>query len=324
MENLRDPKDVIIGDKTLAELIAIHYEWLRSTEKSWNYSNPPVKLANVDLSGVNLESVNFSRMDMTNVDFKGSNLRNACLARSTMNKVWFNDTCLSGANMWHSSMWDTIFDNANLSSADLSFADIRFASFDNTNLYGVNFKGTIIYQSTFYHSNCEEASFVNAWISDGMFRYTSLKSVAVSYRTSWFYTSFDDESMVNNNICSLACPSHGSFVAWKFARLKDNHSNIILVKLEIPEDAQRSSGTTNKCRASKAKVLEVEDLDGNKLSDDIEIVSDFDPGFTYKVGDIIEPDIQFDNNRWNECSHGIHFFIDKRDAIVMAKEFIRL
>ena len=34
----------------------------------------------------------------------------------------------------------------------------------------------------------------------------------------------------------------------------------------------------------------------------------------YKVGEMAYPD-KFDDNRWNECSNGIHFFINKQDAI---------
>ena len=34
----------------------------------------------------------------------------------------------------------------------------------------------------------------------------------------------------------------------------------------------------------------------------------------YKVGEMVYPD-KFDENRWNECSKGIHFFINKQDAI---------
>lgn len=320
MENLRDPKDVIIGDKTLKELIDIHDKWLRSAE---NYVNPPVKLANVDLSGVNLESVNFSHMVMTDVNFEGSNLRNAYLVYSTMNRVNFDNTCLSSAKMGSTLQNTTSFNNADLSVADLQYVYMCFTSFDNTNLYGVNFDSAVINQSRFYHSKCKEVSFVDAQIFDSTFKYTSLESAIVSYKTRWVNIDINDESMINYNACSLACPSHGSFIAWKFARLRDN-SDRILVKLEIPEDAQRSSSTTNMCRASKAKVLEVENLCGDKLSDDIEIVSDFDPEFTYKVGDIIEPDRPFDNNRWHGCASGIHFFIDKRDAIVMAKGFIQL
>ena len=40
----------------------------------------------------------------------------------------------------------------------------------------------------------------------------------------------------------------------------------------------------------------------------------YSPAVTYVVGEMVYPD-SFDENRWNECSHGIHFFINKQNAI---------
>ena len=48
-------------------------------------------------------------------------------------------------------------------------------------------------------------------------------------------------------------------------------------------------------------------------SDEIENISQAHH-VTYKVGEIVYPD-SFDEDRWNECSHGIHFFVNKQDAI---------
>lgn len=45
-----------------------------------------------------------------------------------------------------------------------------------------------------------------------------------------------------------------------------------------------------------------------------EIESYFDSCFVYRIGEIVEvPD--FDDNRWNECAPGIHFFMDRQDAV---------
>ena len=103
----------------------------------------------------------------------------------------------------------------------------------------------------------------------------------------------------------LACPSDGAFIGWKKVHRK-------LVKLEIPEDAQRCSCTSQKCRCSKAKVLAITDCDGSNPID--EILNTNETPLLYKVGEMVYPD-SFDENRWNECSHGIHFFINKQDAI---------
>ena len=105
----------------------------------------------------------------------------------------------------------------------------------------------------------------------------------------------------------LACPSDGAFIGWKKV-------GGYLVKLEIPEDAKRSSATTNKCRCDKAKVLDIICISDNSPIDLQEITSFNYHKTIYKVGEMVYPD-SFDEERWNECSHGIHFFINKQDAI---------
>lgn len=101
------------------------------------------------------------------------------------------------------------------------------------------------------------------------------------------------------------CPD-GEFVGYKKAGGK-------IVKLLIPEDAKRSSATTLKCRCSKAKVLEIQELDGSP-SEVKEVRSNYNKDFIYRLGETVSVE-DFDENRWNECSRGIHFFIS-RDAAV--------
>jgi hypothetical protein len=80
-----------------------------------------------------------------------------------------------------------------------------------------------------------------------------------------------------------------------------------LIKLLIPEDAKRSHGTERKSRASKAIVLEVI---GAKVG-----ISSYDPNFTYTKGQTVNPD-GWDEDRWNTCGQGIHFFLTRLEAEV--------
>lgn len=106
--------------------------------------------------------------------------------------------------------------------------------------------------------------------------------------------------------CYLSCPTEGSFIGWKKA---SGH----IVKLRIPEDARRSSATGHKCRCDKAYVMEIQNMDGTKATEDT-VRSDYDQNFVYTVGATVEvPD--FDDNRWSECAPGIHFSIDRRAAV---------
>lgn len=106
--------------------------------------------------------------------------------------------------------------------------------------------------------------------------------------------------------CYLSCPTEGSFIGWKKA---SGH----IVKLRIPEDARRNSATGHKCRCDKAYVMEIQNMDGTKATEDT-VHSDRGQNFVYTVGATVEvPD--FDDNRWSECAPGIHFFIDRRAAV---------
>ena len=102
------------------------------------------------------------------------------------------------------------------------------------------------------------------------------------------------------------CPSEGSFVAWKKARS-------YIVKLLVCEDAKRSSATTLKCRCSKATVLAIENCDGTKAEVN-SVLSNHDNSFVYTIGETIEVK-DFDEDRFNECSSGIHFFIARESAV---------
>lgn len=113
----------------------------------------------------------------------------------------------------------------------------------------------------------------------------------------------------------LACPSEGSFVGWKKAIFFTNsiRRGECLVKLEILADSKRLSTATLKCRCNKAKVLDIIALNNANMKIS-EAVSQCDHNFVYRVGEIVSVD-NYDDDRWNECAPGIHFFINKQDAI---------
>ena len=120
--------------------------------------------------------------------------------------------------------------------------------------------------------------------------------------------------LCNANLCNAvnvpfipyACPDFGMFIGYKKA-------SVYIVELEIPEDAKRLSAATRKCRCNKAKVLRILNYD-RTVADVTEVRSNYNSAFVYKVGDIVSVD-NFDENRFNECSTGIHFFINFQEAV---------
>lgn len=105
---------------------------------------------------------------------------------------------------------------------------------------------------------------------------------------------------------TMMCPSDGAFVGWKKCR-----GNLI-VKLLIPEDARRLSGTGRKCRCDKAKVLEIQTMDGKPTGTTAH--SNYCYNFVYTIGETVVPDV-FCTDRWQECGGGIHFFITREEAV---------
>lgn len=154
---------------------------------------------------------------------------------------------------------------------------------------------------------------------------TMSEEIKISIKHRWAGSIIFEYSSVDNtlaktvlealkggaNLCDaegayMACPTDGSFIGWKKA-------SGYIVKLQIPEDARRSSAGCEKCRCDKAYVVEIQNIDGSNADIGM-ICSDHDENFVYAVGAIVEvPD--FDDDRWNECAPGIHFFIDCRAAV---------
>ena len=200
---------------------------------------------------------------------------------------------LHGVDLRNAKLGYASLIKANLSGADLRRANLYGAHLSEAKLSEANLSGADLRRANFYGADLYRANLNGADLS-----WSDLRSA-------------DLRRAENVPYVPLNCPSEGSFIAWKKVEGK-------LVKLEIPEDAKRSSATTMKCRCDKAKVLAITDLDGSNPIDAIVNTSIFNFQqlhiLLYKVGEMVYPD-SFDKDRWNECSHGIHFFVNKQDAI---------
>ena len=104
----------------------------------------------------------------------------------------------------------------------------------------------------------------------------------------------------------LQCPETGAYTAYKKA-------NNLIVQLEIPADARRSSATSRKCRADKAIVMSITNRDGTDAGI-TSVKSNYTQDFVYTVGETVTVD-NFDTDRWRECAPGIHHFITRQEAV---------
>ena len=218
--------------------------------------------------------------DLCGADLRGSNLRSANLCSAN----------LCGAYLRGANLYGAYLRGANLYGADLCDANLRGAYLRGANLYGADL----------CDANLRDADLRGANLCDADLRGANL------YGADLRGTDLRGANLRDAKGCYLSCPTEGSFIGWKKA---SGH----IVKLRIPEDARRSSATGHKCRCDKAYVMEIQNMDGTRATEDT-VRADHDKNFVYTVGATVEvPD--FDDNRWSECAPGIHFFIDRRAAV---------
>ena len=172
--------------------------------------------------------------------------------------------------------WETM-------KADFSHCDLLYANLRDANLRGADLSGADLSGAYLRGANLRGADLSGANLSGANLLYAK----EVPY-------------------IPMVCPEEGVFIGWKKAGGK-------IVKLRIPEDALRSSSTTRKCRCNKAEVIEIYNIDGT-IADERIVNSNYAYSFTYEVGKTVEVQY-FDTNRWEECTRGIHFFINRQEAI---------
>lgn len=176
------------------------------------------------------------------------------------------------------------FSDANLCDVDFRFAKISNSKLCDADLMNADFGACILSNCDLSNCDLRNANFFNAKLSN-----VKLDGVIYNDGTHFF---------------ALQCPEEGSFIGWKKCRCNT------IVKLLIPEDARRSSATTRKCRCDKAKALEIWDKNGYSIQ---KAYSKNDADFVYRIGETVSVP-NFDEDRWQECAPGIHFFLTRKEA----------
>ena len=213
--------------------------------------------------------------------------------------------CLHDADLRYANLRDADLHGANLHDADLRDADLRYA-----NLRDAYLGCACLHGADLGHADLSGANLSDADLSDADLRYADLSHADLSH------ADLSDANHVQLSIAKTSIlPDEGDIIGWKKAWTDDTMPpKSVIVKLLIPADAQRSNATGRKCRASKARVLDLQDKQGNSLPPDTTAYSGYDTDFTYKKGETIHVE-DFDTNRWKECAPGIHFFITRIEAV---------
>ena len=209
--------------------------------------------------------------------------------------------CLHGANLRFADLSDADLHGADLSDANLSDANLSDANLRGANLRGADLRGADLRGACLLGADLRGADLRGACLLGADLRYAHLYGAKLSELT-----------VAQTSIL----PDEGDIIGWKKAYVDDaiDDATPVIVKLLIPADAQRSNATGRKCRASKARVLDLQDKQGNSLPPDTTAYSRYDTDFTYKKGETVHVE-DFDTNRWDECAPGIHFFITRIEAV---------
>ncbi len=297
-----------------------HAKWLKNNEEGQRADFSDVDLSKMDLSGMD-----FSHAEMTGVNLMGTNLAGANLSYANLCEAYLHNVDLTGA-----TIEETIFGSANLTLSKLNECKGERARFTyacmwdceimDASLMKASFLDAEICNCDFTGSNLEGACFACADFDDATFVNTKLCNADFDYAKRTYWTDFSGSDMTGLSTADvdfdpdyikdvkglhmhMFCPEEGSFIAWK--KCRDGK----IVKLLIPEHAERKGNTVYNCRASEAVVLEIYDREGNPVE---EAISRCDKEFKYTKGANVVP--KFVDPKRNGDVVGIYFVLSRADA----------
>ena len=290
----------------LNTIIESHQHYLNKDIDGWESMRADLSdknLSGLNLKNANLREANFRNANLSNSNLGDANLNNADLAYADLRKVDLRKADLRKADLAYADLRNAELREASLYRACCLYTNLGRVDLSNAYLRDANMYSAFCCYTNMYGVDLRSADLRDANLSGADLRKADLREA--NLRNA--YLSGTDLSENAKIDYPITCPETGSFIGYKKAIYG------YIVKLQICEDAKRSSATTKKCRCSKALVLAIENMDGSD-SGLQEIESHFDPCFIYRVGEIAEV-YNFDDNRWNECAPGIHFFMDRQNAV---------
>ena len=233
---------------------------------------------------------NFENMDLRGRNFKGQNLTSANFSGADLEGVCFIDAVLVSTN----------FEGANLKNADFSCVNAWSASFNET--------------------NCKDALFLSANLTEASFEGADLDG------TSFAQANLTEANLQDTNIITAefdntvgiypVCPDTGSFTGWTIV---ENEEQEFIAMLNIPAYARRNSGTTRKCRADTAFVVDIRSLEGESVAALTAKLKHRDIKFT--IAETIH-DNDFEVDRFRVSSTDLYFWISKEEALAQARKRI--
>ena len=174
---------------------------------------------------------------------------------------------------------------ANLGDANLRGANLRGTDLGDANLGDANLRGANLGGANLRGADLGGADLGGAYLGDANLGDAKNAELAIAQ--------------------TRIIPDAGPIIGWK--KCRDGR----IVQLRIPAKAKRSHASGRKCRSDRARVLAIFNSDGTPAT---EAASLRDLSFRYVVGETVVPQVPFDDNPWNECASGIHWYITRLEA----------
>lgn len=297
-----------------------HKKWLEdnNTGKRADLSN--LDLSNMDLSGINLSYAYMQGVNLMGTKLIGADFSYADLHQAFMHKADFSEAIIEGACFTNADLITAKLNNCKGRNARFHYSCMWECELKNAVLTKADFLGAEVCDCDFTESDLEEAMFACADLDNAVFKNTNLKNADFNFAYRTFWSDFQNSDMTGTRVkdvdldpCRLEgvkglyiplyCPEEGSFTAWKKCREGK------VVKLLIPEHADRKGNSLSSCRASEAVVLEIYDKNGNTAEDAISII---DEDFKYVKGTAVFPK-EMDPKCYGDIT-GIYFVLSRAET----------
>lgn len=291
---MRNPKDVIIGDKTLEEILINHKHWIYKDCDGWR--NMRADLSDMDLSEVNLARENLRYINLTNASLYKADLSDANLIGADLSGAKLDYADLSSANLHAADLTGALLICTNLLQADLFHARLCQANLFHSDLTKADLRSADMTHADLCYANLTKAdlsdvNLMNATLSNAVFNSTFLNWADLSG------VNLDD---IKGNLMEYR---RGKILTQDIIGYKKCGGGVI-VTLLIPRGAIVFSVNGRKCRTNRAKVISIDGDDRAYSTHKY---------MTYYVGDefnIYDFDLQYNE----ECAPGIHFFMTRKEA----------
>lgn len=332
-----------ISEKRFQKLVEKHERYIKENTDNWRSCKAVVCNEEVGemivedayLPFSSFEFTTFNKTTFINANFQAANFISCCFndcnfIRCNFQDVSFKNDRFDGCRFTGSKLNSCIFNDCSITTSKAMSDDIiKELGYEMSRT--INIIGSVFKQCTFINAFAEDVYFINNSVTGCGFYGCDFSLLDIygnnayrDNRTVFIDCNFHDDDNENIPDLPMACPRAGSFIAYKKVNVRycngfipsDIGSTAIAV-LQVPASAKRLSANCKKCRCDRAKVLRFETLGGERIKnpEKYTFISMHDPAFNYIVGQTITPEFAFNTDRWTECASGIHFFMNREDAV---------